>query len=213
MHHPERDARRARRTGSPTAAPRPPEGGSSAADQTAPSASEATARNSPYIHCATTAKRFLTNARARAAGTRTASSAGPSAGPACDLFGMCAMIVQRILQSPRGRATLNPDAEPSRKERGHRGVRPRHLKRRAFAGPTSRVPQAAWNRVDFVPASPPRAPRPRPPHSSPPRPPRGLAAPPAPRGYTGRAETPRGRQASTRSVRAGGGESRSRAAS
>ena len=35
------------------------------------------------------------------------------------------------------------DAVPSRKERGHRGVRPRHPSRKAFAGRPGRVPQAA----------------------------------------------------------------------
>jgi hypothetical protein len=41
------------------------------------------------------------------------------------------------------------DAEPSRKERGHRGVRPRHPNRSAKSEP-GRVPQAARSRVDFV---------------------------------------------------------------
>jgi hypothetical protein len=43
---------------------------------------------------------------------------------------------------------LRPDAEPSRKERGHRGVRPRHPNRSAKSE-SGRVPQAARNRVDF----------------------------------------------------------------
>jgi PQQ-like domain len=42
-----------------------------------------------------------------------------------------------------------PDAEPSRKERGHRGVRPRHPSRSAKSEP-GRVPQAARDRVVFV---------------------------------------------------------------
>jgi hypothetical protein len=48
-------------------------------------------------------------------------------------------------------ATLLADAEPSRKERGHRGVRPRHPNRGAKSEP-GRVPQAARNRVDYVQA-------------------------------------------------------------
>src|SRR4029077_5905778 len=47
-------------------------------------------------------------------------------------FGTCGMKLSEGLQSFGEGATLNPDAEPSRKERGHRGVRPRHLNRRAF---------------------------------------------------------------------------------
>jgi hypothetical protein len=47
-------------------------------------------------------------------------------------FGMCGIFRAAGLQSSWGRATLNPDAEPSRKERGHRGVRPRHPNRKAL---------------------------------------------------------------------------------
>ncbi len=52
----------------------------------------------------------------------------------------------------RGRLSrLDPDAEPSRKERGQRGVRPRHRnQQKAFGPEPGKVPQAAWIRVAFV---------------------------------------------------------------
>ena len=62
----------------------------------------------------------------------------------------------RKTSGPRGCTRLRArylltDAEPSRKERGHRGVRPRHPNRDAKSKP-GKVPQAARNRVVFVQA-------------------------------------------------------------
>ena len=83
----------------------------------------------------------------------------------------------------------HPDAEPSRKERGQRGVRPRHPNRDRPSGRApGRVPQAARDRVAFVRSGRRRA-------------------------RLGSSKHPRGRQASTWSARGDGGESRSRAAS
>ncbi len=60
------------------------------------------------------------------------------------------------LKSPQPNLFSLPDAEPSREERGHRGVRPRHPSLHALTGAMARVPQAARNRVDLrlAPAPP-----------------------------------------------------------
>jgi hypothetical protein len=73
---------------------------------------------------------------------------------------------------------------PSRKERGHRGVRPRHQSSAGLRANRRKVLKAARDRVDLFKS-----------------------------GYTEQARHPRGRQASTRSARMDGRESRSRAAS
>ena len=70
--------RRARRRGCPAAAPRA--GGSwpgSAGGAGSPAVPAATAQGCPYLHCGTTAKRCLTNVRARAAGLHAVPHARP----------------------------------------------------------------------------------------------------------------------------------------
>jgi len=134
-------------------------------------------RHCPCLHCGSSGKRHLTTAV---------------------FFARCGVFAGEGLQSPNGRATLNPDAEPSRKERGHRGVRPRHPNRKASgldgagssSGPEPRRFLFSCS-LSFL----------------------GLFSPVHAHGYTGSAVHPRGRQASTWSAREDGGESRSRAAS
>jgi hypothetical protein len=55
-------------------------------------------------------------------------------------------MVTEGLHSSQEVPMLLLDAEPSRKERGHRGVRPCHPNWKAF-GLDGRVPRAAWDRV------------------------------------------------------------------
>ena len=47
-------------------------------------------------------------------------------------LGTCGKAVARGLPCALLQASFNDDAEPSRKERGQRGVRPRHPRRKAF---------------------------------------------------------------------------------
>ncbi len=118
----------------------------------------------PSVHCGSTDKRSLTIAslaRVHLAGHAGCCRAAKMCRQMCRrdraagrigvFFGMCGESLAGGLHSPEGAATLNLDAEPSRKERGHRGVRPRHPRGRAF-GSNRWVPQAARDRVVFCPA-------------------------------------------------------------
>jgi hypothetical protein len=69
--------------------------------------------------------------RAPRSGCRSqAGLAGAARPPEKRFLGECGIVATVVLRRPGAPARFHPDAEPSREERGQRGVRPRHQKRK-----------------------------------------------------------------------------------
>jgi len=133
------------------------------------------------------------------------------------IFAECGLMFEAPLHRPGAHRMFLPDADLSRKERGHRGVRPRHPETDGPPGQSEEGSSSGSVRVAFVNApagcASARARGWRFPRATGRRWPAGGSPMAAAVCALRSGATPRGRQASTWSVRGGGRESRFRAAS